>query len=72
MSKKGIATNPKKIETILNWPRPKTVTDVRLFNSFMNYYRKYIKDYAKIARPLYELTSGENAKKKCQDVEWTD
>ena len=26
---KGIATDPKKIETILNWPRPKTVTDVR-------------------------------------------
>ena len=72
MSKKGIATDPKKIETILNWPRPKTVTDVRSFTGFMNYYRKYIKDYAKIARPLYELMSGENAKKKCQNVEWTD
>ena len=72
MSKKGIATNPKKIETILSWPRPKTVTVVRSFTGFTNYYRKYIKDYVKIARPLYELTSLENAKKKRQNVEWTD
>ena len=37
---KGIATDPKKIETILNWPRPKTVTDVRSFTGFTNYYHK--------------------------------
>ena len=34
VSKKGIATDPKKIETILNWLRPKTVTDVRSFTGF--------------------------------------
>ena len=72
VSDKGIATDPKKIETILNWPRPKTVTDVRSFTGFTNYYRKYIKDYAKITRPLYELTSGENSKKKRHNIEWTD
>ena len=72
MSKKGIATDPKKIETILNWPRPKTITDMRSFSGFTNYYHKYIKDYVKIAHPLYELMSGENAKKKCQNIEWTD
>ena len=72
VSEKGIATDPKKIETILDWPRPKTVTDVRSFTVFINYYRKYIKDYAKIARPLYKLTSRENSKKKRHNVEWTD
>ena len=68
VSDKGIATDPKKIETILNWPRSKTVMDVRSFTGFTNYYRKYIKDYAKIARSLYELTSGENSKKKRHNV----
>ena len=72
VSEKGITTDPKKIETVLNWPSPKTIMDVRSFMGFTNYYRKYIKDYAKIARPLYELTSGENAKKKRHNVEWTD
>ena len=72
VSDKGIATDPKKIETILNWPRSKMVMDVRSFTGFTNYYHKYIKDYAKIACPLYKLTSGENSKKKRHNVEWTD
>ena len=72
VSKKGIATDPKKIETILNWPRPKMVTDVRSFTGFTNYYHKYIKDYVKIACHLYELTSGKNSKKKKHNVDWTN
>ena len=72
VSKDGIATDPHKIEAIRNWPTPKTVTDVRSFTGFTNYYRKFIKGYAKIARPLHELTSGENGKKKNHRVEWTN
>ena len=49
------------------------VTDVRLFTGFINYYCKYIKDYTKITRPLYELTSGENSKKnKKHNIDWTN
>ena len=72
VSPQGIATDPAKIEAILKWPRPKTVTDVRSFTGFTNYYRKFIKGYAKVARPLHELTSGENAKRKNRPVEWDD
>ena len=39
VSKDGIATDPRKIEAIHNWPRPKTVTEVRSFTGFTNYYR---------------------------------
>ena len=49
VSKEGIATDPRKIEAIRNWPHPKTVTDVRSFTGFTNYYCKFIKGYVKIA-----------------------
>ena len=56
---------------IWEWPRPNTVTDVRQFLGFTNYYRKFIKHYAVVANPLNKLISGENAKKKNKRVEWT-
>ena len=58
------------MEVIKKWPQPRTVTDVRSFLGFTNYYRKFIFRYAQIAKLLNELTSGENASKKNKDVEW--
>ena len=49
VSAKGIATDPKKIEAVRNWPVPKTVTQVRSFLGFTNYYRRFIKGYAKVS-----------------------
>ena len=70
VSKQGIEVDPKKVEVIKKWPRPKTVTDVRIFLGFTNYYRKFMFRYAQITKPLNELTSGENASKKNKDGEW--
>ena len=70
VSREGITTDPRKIEAIRNWPRPQTVTDICSFTGFTNYYRKFIKGYPKIARPLHELTSGDNAKRKNHKVDW--
>ena len=42
VSKDGIETDPKKIEAIEKWPVPKTVTEVRSFLGFTNYYHKFI------------------------------
>ena len=70
MSKDGIETNPKKIEAILNWPRPKTVTQVRSFLRFCNYYHKFICEFAQIAKPLHKLCSRENASRKKAMVLW--
>ena len=71
VSEHGIETNPKKIEAIQKWPIPTNITETRSFLGLCNYYRKFIKDYAKIAKPLYKLISGENSKKKNNEIEWT-
>ena len=52
VSDKGIETDPKKIEAIVDWPHPRTVHEVRKFLGFMNYYRKFVYKYAQIAKPL--------------------
>ena len=70
VSKDGVETDPKKVKVIREWPTPETVYDVRSFLGFTNYYRKFLFRYSKIARPLHELTSGENAKKKKAPVQW--
>ena len=70
VSKQGIEVDPKKVEVIKKWPRPKTVMDVCSFLRFTNYYRKFMFRYAQIAKPLNKLTSGENASKKNKDVKW--
>ena len=69
---KGIETDLKKIEAIVNWPVPKTVHDVCSFLGFTNYYWKFIYKHAYKAKPLNRLISGENAKKKHSKVDWTD
>ena len=70
VSKDGIETDPKKIEAIREWPRPRTVTDVRSFLGFTNHYRRFLKGYAQIARPLNKLTLGEYSNKKKHPIDW--
>ena len=71
VSKEGIKTDPKKIEAIQKWPVSKTVTEVRSFLGFTNYYRKFMPWYAQVAKPLNQLVSGDNTNKKKALVNWT-
>lgn len=56
VSGKGISTNPSKLESVKNWPVPKTVKDFRSFLGLCSYYRKFSSKFADIARPLHKLT----------------
>ena len=57
LNKTGNRPDPKKLEAVRDWERPKTVTQVRSFTAFCNYYRKFVKSFADLAKPLYRLTS---------------
>ena len=76
VSGKGISTNPKKIEAVTKWPTPKTVYDVRSFLGFVGYYRRFIKNFSKITKPIREVITGlENQSKRAAKktyIDWSD
>jgi hypothetical protein len=55
VSKDWIEPDPDKIAKVKNWPVPTNPYEVRQFLGFAGYYRKFIKDFAKIARPLIDV-----------------
>ena len=59
MGQGKIEMEENKVVGVLNWPTPKMVRDVRKFLGLANYYRRFVKDFAKLARPLNNLTRKE-------------
>ena len=57
VSEKGIEPDDDKIDKVVNWPKPTTREQIRQFLGFVGYYRKFVKDFSKIARPLTDLTT---------------
>jgi transposase InsO family protein len=62
VSSEGIHTDPQKTEAIKTWPKPTSVKEVRKFLGFIGYYRRFIKGFAEIARPLNDLLIGHPTK----------
>lgn len=62
VSRNGITTNPKKVEAINNFPTPRTLKELRSFLGLAGYYRRFIRDYAKLASPLTSLLRNEKGR----------
>jgi len=65
ITKDGIRPDPSKLYAVKEFPMPKTVKDVQSFLGLAGYYRKFIEDFSKIAKPLTKLT------KKGEKFNWT-
>ena len=52
----GIQVDPDKIDTVLQWKQPETPTEVRSFLGLAGYYRRFVQDFSRIAKPLNVLT----------------
>ena len=66
VSKEGVTVDPAKIEGVRDWPTLKNVTEIRSFLGLAGYYRRFVKDFSKIARPMTNLM------KKDKRFEWTE
>jgi len=52
----GIECDPDKVAAIATWPTPTNISEVRTFCGLASYYRTFIQDFAKLAKPLHNLT----------------
>ncbi len=66
VGKHGIRMDPAKVEAVLTWPEPTTVTEVQSFLGFANFYRRFIHNYSAVAKALTDLT------KKDKEFKWVE
>jgi hypothetical protein len=59
ISAKGIAVDPSKVQEVLDWKSPKSVTQIRSFLRLAGYYRRFIPNFSKIAKPMTQLLEKE-------------
>lgn len=55
VSEEGVQADPDKVDKVRKWPTPKNPEEVRSFLGFVGYYRKFIENFSKIARPLIDV-----------------
>eukprot|EP00253_Pinus_taeda_P019573 PITA_19573 len=65
ITKEGIAVDPEKIRTIMEWPIPKDVADIRSFMGLAGYYRRFVEGFSRVAYPITSF------QKKGRIFKWT-
>ncbi|KAK4395668.1 Transposon Tf2-12 polyprotein [Sesamum angolense] len=66
VSKEGVQPDPAKVKAIMEWEPPKNVSEVRSFLGLAGYYRRFVKDFSVVAKPLTNLL------KKNAPFNWND
>jgi hypothetical protein len=59
ISADGIAVDPSKVQEVLDWKSPRSVTQIRSFLGLAGYYRRFIPNFSKIAKPMTQLLEKE-------------
>ena len=67
VSQEGLRMSERKVESITTWETPKNIKDIQRFLGFANYYRRFIKNFSALCRPLTD-----SLKKTDKEFEWTE
>ena len=59
VSASGVSVDPKKVETMMSWERPKSAFEIHSFLGLTGYYRRFIEDFSRLAAPMMRLTRKE-------------
>ena len=59
MSASGVSVDPEKVEALMSWERPKSIFEIRSFLGLAGNYRRFIKDFSRLAAPMMRLTRKE-------------
>jgi hypothetical protein len=62
----GVSVDPSKVKDVLNWTLPTNASEIQSFLGLAGYYRRFIKDFSKIAKPMIRLLE------KNKDFDWTE
>ncbi len=71
LSAKGVAVDPSKVQEVLDWKSPTSVSEIRSFLGLAGYYRRFIQDFSKIAKPMTKLLQKDAKFNWTQDCEAT-
>ena len=69
ISAEGMKPGTANLKAIAEMALPKTYTEIRHFTGMMGFFRRFIKGYSKIAKPLNNFLEGEASKLKAEEVE---
>ncbi|RUS72498.1 hypothetical protein EGW08_019752 [Elysia chlorotica] len=72
LTSNGLETDPEKVEAVKNFPVPTTLRDVRSFLGLAGYYRKFVKGYSALAKPLHQLLVGHRHKNPSITKLWSE
>ena len=59
VSASGVSVDPAKVEVVMSWERSKSIFEIRSFLGLAGYYRRFIKDFSRLAAPMTRLTRKE-------------
>ena len=66
MSASSVSVDLEKVEAITSWKRPKSIFEIRSFLGLAGYYKRFIRDFSRLAAPMTRLT------RKEVKFEWVD